>query len=558
MYRLYGKYIAEKVFALNNSNTAPSVALQDGVDFVPTKKEIIFGHHFTSIAGTGPIVGPAIAIIWGWLPALLWVFIGSIVMGAVHDFGALVISMRNQGKSISDYTAKYVNPRTKFFFFFIIFLELWIVISLFGLVISVIFKIYPTAVFPVWMQIPIAITLGWLVYNKKVNITLWSVYAIILMYLTIIIGYILPFTMPHIAWLPPVALWTIILIIYAFFASVLPVTTLLQPRDYINSHQLVVAMLLMVLGILFSSFSGKLQLVAPALQMQPAGAPPVWPFLFIIIACGAISGFHSLVSSGTSSKQVKQESDALFVGYGSMLTEGALAVLAIIAVAAGVGMGLTVKGQVFTGIEAWTHHYESWAAAKGLGSKVSAFVIGSANMIAAIGIPQGVAVTIMGVFVASFAGTTLDSATRIQRYVLTEMFPRALANRYVSTAVALALALLLVFSTGASGDGALKLWPLLGAVNQTLAALALIIITIYLKANGGRKWLFSGLPAIFMAVMSLWATILNQLEFSKGNLLLTIINLLIIIAMLWVIAEGFVKLFKVTNQGEAQFENQGK
>ena len=568
MYRFYGRYIGKKIFKLNDANTAPSVAFEDGVDFVPTKKEIIFGHHFTSIAGTGPIVGPAIAIIWGWLPALLWVFVGSIIMGAVHDFGALIISMRNQGKSISDYTAKYINPRTKFFFFFIIFLELWIVISLFGLVIAVIFKIYPTSVFPVWMQIPIAMTLGWLVYKKGVNVTLWSVFAIMAMYVTIIIGYSLPFTMPALgirpeggAWsliLSPIGVWSIILFIYAFFASVLPVTTLLQPRDYINSHQLVVAMLLLILGVVFSSFSGELQIVAPALQSHPAGAPPVWPFLFITIACGAISGFHSLVSSGTTSKQVRRESDALFVGYGSMLTEGALATLVIIAVAAGIGMGLTVDGHTFTGLEAWTRHYESWAAAKGLGSKVGAFVYGSANMMASLGIPHGVAVTIMGVFVASFAGTTLDSATRIQRYVLTEMFPGALRNRYVSTGVALALALLLVFSTGASGDGALKLWPLLGAVNQTLAALALIVITIYLKSKGGLKWLFSGLPAMFMSVMSLWATVLNQLDFSRGNILLSVINSIIIIAMLWVIIEGVLKFLTVSNQGEVQFEYKGK
>lgn len=189
MYKIYGKFIGKKIFKINKDSKVPSVEFEDGIDFVPTKKEIIFGHHFTSIAGTGPIVGPAIAIIWGWLPGVLWVFIGSIFIGAAHDFSALIISMRNQGKSISDFTAKYINPRTKYFFFLIIFLELWVVISIFGLVIAVIFDMYPSSVIPVWFQIPISIYLGYLFYKKGKNITLWSIIAVGVMYITIIIGY---------------------------------------------------------------------------------------------------------------------------------------------------------------------------------------------------------------------------------------------------------------------------------------------------------------------------------------------------------------------------------
>lgn len=310
MYHLYGKYLARKIFALSGDARTPAVELEDGIDYVPTKKEVIFGHHFTSIAGTGPIVGPAIAIIWGWVPALLWVFIGSIVMGAVHDFGALIISMRNQGKSISDYTAKYVNNRTRFLFFLIVFLELWIIIAIFGLVIAVIFAMYPQSVLAVWMEIPIAIYLGHLIYKKGKNVMAWSIYAVIAMYVCVLLGPYLPIKMPAIAGIPPTGVWTIILLTYAFIASVLPVTTLLQPRDFINSHQLVIAMALLILGVLFSAFSGSLEIVAPAVQSSPAKAPPMWPFLFITIACGAISGFHSLVSSGTSAKQVRNEERA--------------------------------------------------------------------------------------------------------------------------------------------------------------------------------------------------------------------------------------------------------
>jgi carbon starvation protein len=553
MYQLYGKYIGSKIFALSADTKTPSVELEDGMDYVPTKKEVIFGHHFTSIAGTGPIVGPAIAIIWGWVPALLWVFLGSIIMGAVHDFGSLIISMRNQGKSISDYTAKYVNDRTKFLFFAIVFLELWIVIAIFGLVIAVIFAMYPQSVLAVWVEVPIAIFLGYMIYKKGANIMTWSIYAILAMYLCVFLGPYMPFKMPTIAGIPPTGVWTIILLTYAFIASILPVTTLLQPRDFINSHQLVIAMALLVLGVIFASFGGHLEIVAPAVQTTPAKAPPMWPFLFITIACGAISGFHSLVSSGTSAKQVRNEKDALFVGYGSMLMEGTLATLVIIAVAAGIGMGYTTKaGETLTGISAWTTHYASWAAAAGLGSKISAFVDGSANMIMAVGIPKQFTLAIMAVFVASFAGTTLDTATRIQRYVIGELGAGLkmdfLTNRYAATIVAVGSALILAFATGASGKGALKLWPLFGAVNQTLAALALIIITLYLKSKGGLKWLISGLPAVFMSFMTIWAVVMNQFKFGADhNVLLQVINFIILVIAVWIAIEGLVKFFSPTH-----------
>jgi carbon starvation protein len=549
MYKLYGQYIGKKIFALSGETQPPSVTLEDGVDYVPTKKEVIFGHHFTSIAGTGPIVGPAIAIIWGWVPALVWVFLGSIIMGAVHDFGALIISMRNQGKSISDYTSKYINSRTRFLFFLIVFLELWIVIAIFGLVIAIIFAMYPQSVAAVWVEVPIAMMLGYLVYRKGKSVMALSIWAILLMYLFVFLGPYIPIKMPAVAGIPATGVWTIILLVYAFFASVLPVTTLLQPRDFINSHQLVIAMVLLILGVLAAAFGGNLEIVAPAVQTAPAQAPPMWPFLFITIACGAISGFHSLVSSGTSAKQVRSEDDALFVGYGSMLMEGALATLVIIAVAAGIGMGYTTKsGETLTGVAAWTTHYSSWAAAAGLGSKISAFVDGAANMINTLGIPKQFTLAIMAVFVASFAGTTLDTATRIQRYVLSELFTSLkldfLTGKYVATFLAVSTACILAFATGAGGKGALKLWPLFGAVNQTLAALALIVITLYLKTLGGLKWIVGGIPAVFMSVMTLWAAVMNQFKFgTQHNLLLQTINFVIIIIAVWIVIEGLIKFF---------------
>ncbi len=547
MYKLYGTYVGNKVFAISDDNTAPAVEFEDGTDFVPTKKEVIFGHHFTSIAGTGPIVGPAIAIIWGWVPALLWVFIGSIMMGAVHDFGSLLISMRNKGKSISEYTALYLSSRTRLVIFFVIFIEIWIIVSIFGLVMAVLFKMFPGTVLPVWLEIPIAMYVGYVVYKKGANITTWSIIGVVTMYITVVIGAFVPIHVGGFLGISSIGVWSIILLIYAFFASVLPVTTLLQPRDFLNSHQLVVAMALMSLGVLVAALGGNLQIVAPAVQANPPAAPPMWPFLFVTIACGAISGWHSLVSSGTSARQVRKETDSLFVGYGSMLMEGALATLVIIAVAAGIGMGYTAKdGTLLTGIPAWTHHYSSWAAAKGLGSKVGAFVIGSANMIETLGIPNHIAQVIMGVFVVSFAGTTLDTATRIQRYILTETFPKAFANKYVSTSVVIILALALIFSSGANGKGALNLWPLFGATNQTLAGLALIIITVFLKTRGGLKWLISAIPAAFMIVVSFWALWLNQINFmNKGNVLLSVINVLIMLSVVWIVIEAIRRFINI-------------
>lgn len=545
-YHLYGKFLSRKIFRINASSKVPSHTLKDGVDFVPSKKKLVFGHHFTSIAGTGPIVGPAVAIIWGWVPALIWVFLGSIFMGAVHDFGSLVISLRNQGKSISDYTAKYMHSHTRFLFFLVVFLELWIVIAIFGLVIAIIFNTFPASVFPVFMQIAIAVWLGRIV-RKGNGINLYTLVAVILMFGTVIAGVYLPFSMPEIAGIPPTGMWTIILLIYAFIASILPVSALLQPRDYINAYQLIVVMLLMVGGVMIASFSTNLELVAPAFNADPKGSPNLFPFLFITIACGAISGFHSVVSSGTSAKQLDNEKDALFVGYGSMLMEGTLAILVLIAVAAGIGLGYNNGDQSLTGIAAWNTHYASWQAVSGLGSKLNAFVVGSSNMIQTLGVPYHWALAVMGVFIASFAGTTLDTATRLQRYVISEVFSgvKPMQNKWLATFIAVFTAAVLAFANGANGNGALGLWPLFGAVNQTLAALALIVITLYLKKKGKFYWLVSGIPAVFMSVMTLWALIGNEVDFTnEKNWLLAVVNLLVVIITSVITLEGIALFFE--------------
>jgi len=522
-YHTYGRFLARKIFVLDDSVRVPSLRLADGVDYVATRRGIIFGHHYTSIAGTGPIVGPAIGIIWGWVPAILWIFVGSIVMGAVHDFGSLVVSMRHDGKSLSEVAARYIGMRARTIFFLVVFLELLIVIAIFGVVISAIFNQFPESVFPIWIQIPIAVALGLGIYRWKASVGWATAAAVFAMGVTIFIGQYLPLRMEDFLQasglgFPATGVWVIVLLIYCYIASTLPVTMLLQPRDYINAWQLFIAMGLLLAGIVASALVGGLRIVAPAVNLDPAGAPPLWPFLGVTIACGAISGFHCLVSGGTTAKQVACEGDALFVGYGSMLLEGALAILVLVAVAAGIGMGYhAADGRDLVGQAAWNVHYASWGAAGGLGANIAAVVQGAANMLATIGVPRAIGLVIMGVFIASFAGTTLDTATRIQRYVIAELATSfritPLANRWVATAVAVVGAGALAFGTGASGAGALTLWPMFGAVNQLLAALALLLITIYLRRRGSWGYLLTLGPCLFMLVLTVWAMVWKEVEF---------------------------------------------
>ncbi len=524
-YYTYGRFLGSKLFNLSKKALTPAHEINDGIDYVPTRKEILFGHHFTSIAGTGPIVGPAIGVIWGWVPALIWVFLGSIVMGAVHDMGALVISARNKGKSIGEITSDIVSPTSRLLFLLVIFFCLVIVVSIFALIIGILFTMYPTAVFPIWMEIPIAVTLGYLIYKKKGNVTLLSIGALIVMYITVIIGTSLPIKIPGIIAGSPLVTWLIILLGYAYIASVLPVQTLLQPRDYINAHQLFFALLLLFVGLAIA----HPQITAPAVVAAPNGAPPVWPFLFITIACGAISGFHSLVSSGTTSKQLTSEHDARFVGYGAMLTEGALAVIVIIACTAGLGS-----------TAAWTARYSDWAVASGLGAKLTAFVDGASTFLTALGLGKTLSATLLGVFIVSFAATTLDSATRIQRYIVTELAEDlnvpVFTNRYAATALVIFCALLLAL-VRPDGGGALVLWPLFGASNQLLAGLALMVITVYLFKKG-KPILYTGIPMLFVIVMTGWGMILNSINFYMDkNWLLFVVNGIITVFVIWMIIE---------------------
>ena len=535
-YRTYGRWLSRTVFRLDDAAVTPAEECRDGRDFVPTPTPVVFGHHFTSIAGTGPIVGPAIAVFWGWLPALVWVVLGSIFVGAVHDFGALVVSLRNRGQTVGEVAGRLISPRVRLLFLGVLFLALTVVLGIFGLVISKVFAQYPGSVLPVWAAMPLAVAVGLWVRRGG------GVWGPSLLSLAVLIAavwagtYYLPVRLETLLGVETggpgvnaIVIWTGLLLAYCAVASVLPVGVLLQPRDFVNSLLLAGTLAALVLGIAAAGLGGAASLAdsAPAFvpaESRPAGAPPVWPFLFITIACGACSGFHCLVSSGTSSKQLRRETDATAVGYGAMLLEGFLAVLVILACTAGLGMGVVHTGGAaaadgLTGRAAWATVYETggtWEAF-GLGQKVGAFVDGAANFLTALGVPAAFGVTLIATLVASFAATTLDSATRLQRYVVQELAATvqvpALANRYAATAVAVvtggALAMIPASAVAGPGSGGLLLWPLFGATNQLLAGLAFLVVAFYLRRRGRPVWFLLG-PTVLMLVMPAWA-MLEQL-----------------------------------------------
>jgi carbon starvation protein len=548
-YFTYGTYLAKSIFKLESTAVVPASELEDGQDYIPTAKGVIFGHHFTSIAGTGPIVGPAIGVIWGWVPAVLWIVGGAILMGGVHDLASIVISLRNKGKTITEVASLYISQKARKMFFAIVFIALLIVIAIFGLVIAVIFARFPQSVIPVWSEIPIALALG-LALTRKTKGIKWILLASKLAFLaTFVLGYLIPISVPEIAGIPATGVWTIILLGYAFIASVAPVTALLQPRDYLNAWQLYAVMAFVLAGIVVCGGTTSFQMTAPMFNLNVADAPSMWPFLFITIACGAVSGFHSLVGSGTTSKQLQNETHAKSVGYGSMLLEAFLACIIVVAVTAGISMAYTLPtGETLTGITAWQAHYGSWGSGAGLTATLNAVVIGMSNILGKIGIPSSFGIIVIGVFIASFAGTTLDSATRIQRYVITELVQDTrfsqFSNKWLATTLAVLTAGLLAFSSGADGKGALILWPMFGAVNQLLASLALIVATIYLKQKHRWGWLVTGIPCIAMSIITIWTSIENQIEFMRSGLgVISIMGAIILILTIGIYIEA-IKIFR--------------
>jgi len=445
----------------------------------------------------------------------------------VHDFGSLVVSLRHQGKSIGELTEDIIGTRARNLFLLIMFFLLLIVIAVFALVIALMFNWYPQTVFPIACEMIIAVVVGYMVYRMKTGILIPTVIAVIVMYVTIYIGTLYPIELGDTFLGSGLTTWIYIILLYSFIAAVLPVWLLLQPRDHINAHELFIGMGLMYLGLLII----RPDVVAPAVQLHPEGAPPIYPFLFVTIACGAISGFHSLVSSGTTVKQLDNEAHAKMIGYGGMLAEGALSTMAIIACTAG-----------FATVTLWNKHYASWGAAAGLGTKLSAFVDGAGTFVAVCGIPPEFAIAIVGVIVVSFAMTTIDTATRLQRYVIGEIGSNynisIIRNRYVGGAIAVLTALALALARDA-GKGGMILWPVFGTTNQLLAALTLLVITLYLMQTK-KPVIYTLIPMIFMMITAMAAMVLNiRTDYNAGNWILTGIGIVIFVLALWLLFEAW-------------------
>jgi carbon starvation protein len=544
-YRFYSRHLARSVWGLRDDEPVPADTRGDGVDFVKTERHVLWGHHFSSIAGAAPILGPAIAIVWGWVPALIWIVVGVIFMGAVHDFGALVLSQRHDGRSIGDLSERFIGPRSRLLFLVVIFFLIWMVGAVFAFAIAGLFVRNPASILPVNLEIVVAVLIGWWGYKLQRSLTVPSILALVGLY-AVIFG-----TANGVLWIPSegslfrsIDFWLIGLLIYAYVASSLPVWLLLQPRDLINSHQLIVGLGALFIGFFLSSPSFD----APAIGTL-ASLPVIFPLLMVTIACGAISGFHGLVSSGTTSKQLNKASDARPIGYGAMLCEGALATLATLAVAT----GMMADGHRHVWSSMYVPALEASPGLPGVGQALGGFVTGAASMLVPLGIPHEIGVVVVAVLVISFAATSLDTALRIQRLVLAEIgkivedspmgtslapVATALQNRWIAGAIATGSVGVLIYADKASG--AKSLWPVFGATNQVLAAITLLMCALYLKQSG-RKPLPYLLPAVFIMAITFSAMAIQVTrDFGAGNLLVAVVGTIIAVLTLWVAVEGLL------------------
>jgi carbon starvation protein len=548
-YRLYAKHLAEKVFRLDPDRETPAHTLRDGVDYVPTNRFVLFGHHYASITGLAPMLGPAVAVIWGWLPAMLWVVFGAILVGCVHDFSALVVSVRAKGLSIGKVAEGVIGPRAKLLFLALIFFGVALAMGVFVFIIAVLFQVgpdfdptdlstattsFPSAVLPSGALMILAMIMGFLLYKKNFPLVPTTLVGFVLMMVAVYLGTKWPTLGLALTDWPSKTGWTWILLSYAFIASVLPVWSLLQARDFLNS-------LLLYLGLL-AAYGGFFLLgpsfAAPAVNLHPEGAPSLFPFVFIVIACGAASGFHGLVSSGTTAKQLNKETDARFVAYGGMIGESLLGLLAVLACTAG-----------FETQSAWHAAYKDWGTIEaGLANKLGAFIHGTSRFIGALGIEKNLAAAFIAVVVVSFALTTLDSATRLLRFNVSEIGEslrmKFLGNRYVATAIAVGAICFFAFyeitdaKTGASKPAGLVLWTLFGVINQLLAGLTLLVATLYLKQRG-RAWGFTGFPMLLMLTSTFVALFTKVNDFWRdGQVLLFVVGCMLILIGAGIVVEG--------------------
>ncbi|PHV70394.1 carbon starvation protein A [Sporanaerobium hydrogeniformans] len=519
-YIVYGGWLVKK-WGIDVNRETPAKTKFDNVDYVPTDAKVLVGHHFSSIAGAGPITGPILAAVFGWLPVYLWIIIGSIFIGGVHDFGALFASIRHDGKSIGEIIKINIGKRGKILFNIFAYATLILVVAAFTDICATTFAFDATQADKLTgaqsgtasiLFIFLAVFFGVAVYRKNVPISIATVAGVTLLFLCILIGYYFPILKLS------KGMWNVILIIYIAAASILPVWILLQPRDYLCSFLLYAMLAGGVIGVILY----RPHLVTSAYNGFTVGGQTLFPFLFVTVACGAISGFHSLVSSGTTAKQIKNEKDAQLIGYGSMLIEGIVAVIALI-----------------------TFGYISNASE--LGAPAAIFAAGLAQFMNQFGLPVNVGVVFVTLSFSAFALTSLDTATRIGRYLFQEIFEdsnervrKFFGNSVVATVITVALASILL------GFGYKNIWPIFGASNQLLGSLALLAITAWL-AKSNKQTLMTVIPMVFMFCVTIVALILvvkNNILAEKPNYLLAIIAVILFVLAILIVIEGISKLFK--------------
>lgn len=511
-YATYGAWLAKK-WGVDTSRKTPANEFNDGVDYVPASKAVLLGHHFSSIAGAGPINGPIQAAIFGWVPVFLWIIIGSIFFGGVHDYGSLFVSIRNKGKSIGEVINDTMGKTGKKLFSIFAWLTLVLIVAAFTNIVATTFASTPAAATSSILFIVLAIAFGLAVNRNGVSLKLGTVVGVILLFICVWLGNVFPIQLS-------VNTWIVILGIYIFIASVAPVWILLQPRDYLNSFLLYAMIAGAVVGLI---------VYRPSIQLDTVtsfnvGGQYLFPMLFVTVACGAISGFHSLVGSGTTSKQIDNEKDARPVGYGSMLVEGVLAVVALITAA------YVSQGELSTLLE---------------GGPVNVFSDGVGVFMSKFGIPFDVGKNFVALAVSAFALTSLDTSTRLGRFIFQEYFEdpdkeqqSALTNKYVATAI-----IVIIGSILAAG-GYAKIWPIFGSANQLLAALALMAVALWLKKSK-KSFNMITIPMIFMLIVTLSALVfLVRDNFIKANYILVVFPVLLFILAIVLAVQGYKILFK--------------
>jgi len=520
-YRVYGRFV-EKRIKINDKNITPAVKQKDEIDFSPAKKPILFGHHFASIAGAGPIIGPIIAISYfGWLPVVLWITLGSVFMGAVHDFVSLMASVRNKAKGISNIAEKYLSSRAGTLFGIMIFITLLLIITVFSVSAAESIIGQPGLIIPLLTITIIAIILGFGTQKLNWNYKISTIIAMILIFFSVWISVRVPINFIIEAALLKNILITIILL-YAGIASVVPVGILLRPRDYLSSIQLMILLFLGIIGILVVNPS----INAPA-RVSGSGFA-LWPILFITVACGAISGFHSLIASGTTSKQLQKESDGKAIGYGGMILEALLAIVVTIVVIAGVGWG-TGEGSFQFALE------KGW---------IILFSSGFGNIVGSMGIPilTGSFVALLGAFMVNqFILTSVDTSTRLNRFIISEKFPRIFGAQNLKNRILIMFIILIPAWLLAVTNTYEALWKLFGSSNQLIAAVSMIVAASFFISKK-TKIKFIIIPAILMLVTTmaalLYLTFRTGGYFSERNFILAGISLLMFILGLFVAKEG--------------------